>query len=207
MTGQQRRADSTPIMAARSLIRAAPYGSLALWGGLIAHGLRFATAVIDVRSDAPTGPVAVPRPQPLVSPAHPVSGRVSPAEEPSTEATASGPANPRVLLLAPTLFANGLGGGDLATRLNLCGAAPGCGEWVSVAFGGWVCPLPTDAWPAAAVGFSMRHPTADLLDLGAAWSLLQMEIAEAAVRTAHACVLLGTMAAVGLLASASGPCP
>ncbi|MCM3921784.1 hypothetical protein ND748_08930 [Frankia sp. AiPs1] len=215
MTDQRRRADSAPITAARSLIRAAPYGSLALWGGLVAHGLRFTTATatataavdVDVPLDAPTGPVAVPRPQSRVSPAHPVSGRVSPAEESSAEATASGPAVPRVLLLAPTSFASGLRGGDLAARLNLCGSAPGCGCWVSVAFGGWVCPLPADAWPAAAVGFSVRHPTADLLDLGAAWSLLQMEIAEAVVRSAHACLLLGTAAAVGLLASASGSCP
>ncbi len=206
MTDQRRRVDSAPMTAARSLIRAAPYGSLALWGGPVAHGLRFATVAVDVPSDAPNGPVAVPWPQPRVSPAHPVTGRMSPAEVPSTEAPASGPAIPRMLLLAPTSFAAGIGGDDLATRLNLCGSAPGCGCWVSVAFGGWVSPLPAAAWPAAAVGFSARHPTADLLDLGAGWSLLQMEIAEAVVRTARACVLLGTAAAV-LLAGAPGPCP
>ncbi|WP_041938803.1 MULTISPECIES: hypothetical protein [Frankia] len=207
MTDRRRRVDSAPIMAARSLIQGAPYGSLALWGGAVAHGLRFATAPVDVPLDAPTGPVAVPRPQSGVSPAHPVSGRVSPAEEPYIESAPGGPAISRVLLLAPTPFAAGLGGGDLATRLNLCGSATEGGRWVSVAFGGWVSPLPAQAWPVAAVGFSLRHPTADLLDLGAGWSLLQMEVAEAVVRTARACVLLATAAAVGLLAEASGTCP
>ncbi|WP_232291661.1 hypothetical protein [Frankia sp. QA3] len=197
--------DSAPVTAGRSLIRTAPYASLALWGGRVAHGLRFATAAVDVSLDAPTGPVAVPRPHPGVSPAHPVLGSMSPAEESPTKALASGSAVPRVLLLAPTLFAESLGEQDLVTRLNLCGSAPGCGRWVSVAFGGWVSSLSADAWPAAAVRFSERHPTADLLDLGAGWLLLQMEIAEAVVRTDRACVLLNTEEAGGLLVGAPGP--
>ncbi|THJ48185.1 hypothetical protein [Candidatus Frankia alpina] len=206
MTDQRRRVDSAPVTAGRSLIRAAPYGSLALWGGLVAHGLRFATAVaVDVPSNAQTGPVAVPWPPPGVSPSHPVYGSRSPAEEPSTETAASGSAVSRVLLLAPTPFAASLGDEDVATRLNLCGSAPSSGQWVSVAFGGWVVPLPADAWPAAAARFAERHPTTDLFDLGSGWSLLQMEIVEAVVRTARACLLLGAEAAVGLLGGASGP--
>ncbi len=111
-----------------------------------------------------------------------------------------------MLLLAPTSFTPVLGKEDLAARLNLCGLAPGRGQWVSVAFGGWICPLPPDAWPAAAIRFSERHPTADLLDLGSDWLMLQMEIAEAVVRTAQSCVLLGAAAAVGLVADAPESC-
>lgn len=201
MADQQRRARNTAIRSAVSLIGCAPYASLVLWGGKVLHGLRFTTSGPEVVLDGPSGPPVDPWPQPGVSPAHPVNAATAAESSAAVAPTGGIPAarGDRLLLLAPAAAVGGFGDEDVAARLNLCGPEVLTGRWVSVAFGGWVSPVADPAPRSAAVRFAERHPTPDLLGLGAGWLLLQMEIAEAVVRTERSCVLLDTEEATGLL--------
>ncbi|MCL9794147.1 hypothetical protein [Frankia sp. AgKG'84/4] len=113
------------------------------------------------------------------------------------------PRTDRILVLAPSVMMGTFGDQDVAARLNLCGPSPDTGRWVSVAFGGWVSPVGAALARAAAITFAERHPTPDLLGLGSGWLLLQMEIAEAVVRTERACVLLDTADSTALLSGGS----
>ncbi|SNQ49977.1 conserved hypothetical protein [Frankia canadensis] len=201
MADQRRGVDSAPIRAARSLIRSAPYASLALWGGRVVHGLRFVTTVESLPG-AFSGPVVV-HGHPGVSPAHPVVGsstapELSPMSSVVDGTTALEAAH--LLLLVPTAAGAWPQSDDMAARVNMSGSEPSTRRWVSVALGGWVASLPPEFCRAAAVLFAERHPTPDLFDLGTGWTILRMEIAEAVVRTDRVCALLDTEESIGLLA-------
>ncbi|WP_250640674.1 hypothetical protein [Frankia sp. AiPa1] len=203
------------VEAATALIASVPYASLVGWDGRVAYGLRFTTETVRRASSAPSDSVTAPWLNSGVSPAHPVAGAAVPmeAEPPSdavpADALRSGAdqaaaAGARVLLLAPGPFVVGLAHGELAVRLNLCGWAAGTRRWISVALGGWTSLLSDADRRAAAVHFAQRHPTDDLLDLGSRWSLVQMDVGEALLRTNRECLQLGRAGAIGLLVSA-GP--
>ncbi|CUU54132.1 hypothetical protein Ga0074812_102136 [Parafrankia irregularis] len=198
--------------AARELIRVAPYGSLVLWGGRLVHGLRF--AVIASAGMSTLGPGAydlgpggaaptdaIPADLVMADPA-PVGATHAgpvPAEPNLFEQFAAVPAT-RLVMLAPFSVGRLLGTEDQACRFQICGpvSADGC-EWVSVALAGWVAPVPGGAVSELAQAFTDRHPTPDLLDLGSVWMLLELDLAEATVRTRSRCIQLDTADVVALL--------
>ncbi|MEX5635207.1 hypothetical protein [Parafrankia sp. FMc2] len=165
--------------AARELLRAAPYGSLVLWGGRLVHGLRFTSIAPVSTGFAPAGCTPV------------VPGLFEQLDV---------GASPRLVMLAPFPVGRLLGTEDQACRFQVCGpvAADGC-EWVSVALAGWVARVPGESVSELALAFTERHPTPDLLDLGSAWMLLEIDLAEATVRTRSGCIRLDTDDALDLL--------
>lgn len=106
----------------------------------------------------------------------------------------------RLVLLAPLAVGRLLEAEDQACRFQICGPVTSNGsEWVSVALAGWVAPVPGGAVAELALEFTERHPTPDLLDLGSVWMLLELDLAEATVRTRSGCVRLETDETMDLL--------
>jgi hypothetical protein len=168
MADQRQGVDSASIGSARALIAAAPYASLALWGGRVVHGVRFSTAAESVPDASSAGPMVVRGRHPGVPPAHPTAGSTTASEPVPVSPVVDGarvPASVHLLLLAPTAAGQWPQIDDLAARLNLSGSAPGSSRWVSVALGGWVAALPAEASQGPAVRFAERHPTPNCLIL------------------------------------------
>ncbi|ONH23154.1 hypothetical protein [Pseudofrankia asymbiotica] len=196
------------VAAARALTAAADYGSLALWGGRVAHGLRFTSRRLD-GTPIPGAPV-----KQTVTETD--TGSVDRREDPSPAEHATGVeqiadlyagwptgAAHRLLMLAPGAIGQLLEADDQACRFQFCGLGGPVTEqarWVSVAFGGWVAAVPAaDAAPLTS-HFAERHPTGDLFDLGGQWAMLEIDVVEAFVRTGYGRVRLDTDDARSLLA-------
>ncbi|MBL7495571.1 hypothetical protein I6A84_24495 [Frankia sp. CNm7] len=228
------------VAAARALTDSADYGSLALWGGRVAHGLRFTSRCLSgspspnaparltdpARADQPegpptAGPSAGGQPCADSSPA-PAPARDLPTDErPAADPAAAGagehvtgveqiagldatwPTEPvtRLLVLAPAAIGHLLGDDDQACRFQFCGPVAGRAHWVSIAFGGWVAAVPAVDAARLTAHFADRHPTADLFDLGERWTMLEIDVVEAIVRTEQSCTHLDTEDARSLLTS------
>ncbi|WP_007511399.1 MULTISPECIES: hypothetical protein [Pseudofrankia] len=179
------------VAVARALTASADYGSLALWSGRVAHGLRFTTR----RLDGTPNPAAAQKPTSL--------GSVDLRKKPAANLDAAWPvaAVDRLVLLAPLAIGRLLIDGDQACRFQFCGPVAGQTRWVSVAFGGWVAAVPAADTARLTEHFADRHPTGDLFDLGERWAMLEIDVVEAFVRTEHSGTRLDTGDARSLLAS------
>ncbi len=203
--------EAVHVLAARELVRDAAYGSLVMWGGWVVHGLRFETVPgPTVPGPTATGPTATgPVPAGGVpvgtGPASVESADAASAGSESLELFGAAAALARLVLLAPASVGRVLGDQDQACRFQMCGPvrSDGC-DWVSVVFGGWVAPAAERSVPDLALRLVDRHPTGDLFELGSSWVLLDIELAEATIRTRAGCVQLDTDDAVGLLTEPSG---
>ncbi|WP_066065924.1 hypothetical protein [Frankia sp. EI5c] len=186
--------------AARELVGAAPYGSLVLWGGALVHGLRFAVitpaGAATASSDTASADLVYADP----ASAGPAPGGHASSPEPNLFGQFEVTPAARLILLAPFSVGRLLGTEDQACRFQICGpVAVSGGEWASVALAGWVAPVPGQSVAELALAFTARHPTPDLLDLGSAWMLLEVDLAEATVRTRSGCVGLDTAEVMDLL--------
>ncbi|CAI7975427.1 conserved hypothetical protein [Frankia sp. Hr75.2] len=196
--------EAVHVLAARELVHDAAYGSLVMWGGWVVHGLRFATvAAPTAAGPASAGPTAT-GPTPAGPEATGPADAVPTGSE-SLDLFGAGGAPARIVLLAPASVGRVLGDQDQACRFQMCGPvrSDGC-DWVSVVFGGWVAPVAGRSVPDLALHLADRHPTGDLFELGGSWVLLDIELAEATIRTRGGCVQLDTDDAVNLLAEPSG---
>ncbi|WP_238436078.1 MULTISPECIES: hypothetical protein [unclassified Frankia] len=188
------------VAAARVLTSSAGDGCLALWGGQVAHGLRFAGGH--------------PAPSPSLAASQPASAPEAQSAPPSAAdhrttglEQIAGPdagwlseATGRLLLLAPAAIGRLLEHGDQACRFQFCGPTVEGSTWVSVGLGGWVGAVPEADADRLAAHFAARHPTTDLFDLGDRWALLEVEVVEGFVRTERASAHLDGDDARALLA-------
>ncbi|MDT3443650.1 MULTISPECIES: hypothetical protein [unclassified Pseudofrankia] len=236
------------VAAGRALTASADYGSLALWGGRVAHGLRFTSRRLDGmlipsaptkqtvtdtdagsmdRQEDPSAAGHAADGQPAVDSSHrDTSARDLPPDDlPPDEQPTAGPAAGeyatgveqiadlhadwptgavhRLLMLAPGAIGQLLGADDHACRFQFCGLGGPVTEqarWVSVAFGGWVAAVPVADAATLTSHFAERHPTGDLFDLGGQWAMLEIDVVEAFIRTAHGGVRLDTDDARSMLA-------
>ena len=114
----------------------------------------------------------------------------------------------RLVVLAPhptpltTRLGDGLDEAGVIRFRSAVAATDSGDSWLAVDLLGWVSCVPASARRAAALEFSERHPTADLLDLDRCWSLLTVDVAEATVRDGLREAVLDADSAAAWLAAA-----